>query len=173
MVLWHTWLNLYCNFTLFPRQVFRAGYVDLNVSLGGFKRLPQTSLDLCVPAYSKAYELGKWESLGKKYLSYLIREVLKSGASSGFDKLFRRKVTGGSATPSPGQMSEQLEASLYQPESSPRSIPPSLPSISDSGPAELESFLGRHLRRPMGAADILGTPAKKAKKKKKGVFRGH
>ena len=148
-------------------KVWRVGYVDVNVSLGGFKRLPLQSLDLSVPAYSKAYELGSWEIIGRKYLAYLIREILKSGASSGLDK-FRRKVMGVTPSPSLAQMDDQqLESSVLESTSSPRSLPPRLPPITDSGPVELDSFVGRHLRRPMGAADILGTPAKKSGKKKK------
>mmetsp|Transcript_24870 Transcript_24870/g.44935 ORF Transcript_24870/g.44935 Transcript_24870/m.44935 type:complete len:467 (-) Transcript_24870:598-1998(-) len=143
-------------------KVWRIGYVDVNVSFGGFKRFPQT-LDLSVPAYSKAYKIGTWEYLGRKYLTYLLHEVVKSGASSGLDKLFRRKVVG---IPSPGLRGDQLEPRSLTTSSYQRSAPP-LPSISDSGPVDLESFIGRHLRRPMGASDILGTPAKSAPKKKK------
>jgi len=148
-------------------KVLRVGCVDVNASLGGFKRLPQTSLDISVPAYSKAYEIGTWEDLSRKYLTYLVREVLKSGASSGLDK-FRRKVMG---SPSPGQRSDHLESRTLGTSSYSRSAPP-MPPISDSGPVDLESFIGRHLRRSMGAADILGTPAKNsAKKKKKMIFK--
>mmetsp|Transcript_17638 Transcript_17638/g.31626 ORF Transcript_17638/g.31626 Transcript_17638/m.31626 type:complete len:982 (-) Transcript_17638:14-2959(-) len=143
-------------------KVWRIGYVDVNVSFGGFKRFPQT-LDLSVPAYSKAYKIGTWEYLGRKYLTYLLHEVVKSGASSGLDKLFRRKVV---VSPSPGLRGDQLEQRSLEASSYQRSAPP-LPSISDSGPVDLESFIGRHLRRPMGASDILGTPAKNAPKKKK------
>ncbi|KAL3827066.1 hypothetical protein ACHAXA_007573 [Cyclostephanos tholiformis] len=72
-------------------KVWRVGYVDVNVSVSGFKRLPRAScLDICVPAYSKAYEIGTWQYHGKKYLTHLVREVLKSGASSGLDKFRRR-----------------------------------------------------------------------------------
>jgi len=149
-------------------KVWRVGYVDVDVSLGGFKRLPLTSLDLSVPAYSKAYDLGTWEYHIRKYLTYLVREVLKSGASSGLDKV-RRKVMGSSANPSQQILrGDQMESMVPARISSPRSVPP-MPSISDSGPVDAESLLGRHLRRPMGAADILGTPAKKTAKKKKKI----
>lgn len=144
-------------------KVWRVGYVDVNVSVGGFKRLPQaSSIDICVPAYSKAYEIGTWEFHGKKYLTHVVREVLKSGASSGLDK-FRRKVMGGSSNTSIGQSGDQLEPILES--SSPNSSPHHLPPILDSSASELGSFIGKHLFRPMGAADILGTPAKKRKKK--------
>ncbi len=141
-------------------KVWRVGYVDINISLGGFKRLPLASLDICVPAYSKAYEIGTWEYLGKKYLSHLVREVFKSGASSGLDK-FRRKVMGGTASPSPaGQRGDLLE-SMSSFETS--LLPPRLPTMStDSDSAEPESSIGTKLwGRPKGAADILGTPMKK------------
>lgn len=135
------------------------GNVDVSVSLGGFKRLPQTSLGLSVPAYSKAYELGTGEVLGRKYLTYLIREVLKSGASSGISTLLRRKV-------SPGQRADQTDFSTAESKTPQHSVP-AMPAISDTGPSEVQSFIERHLRRPVGAADILGTPAKKGSKKKK------
>jgi hypothetical protein len=145
-------------------KVWRVGYVDINLSVGGFKRLPQaSSLDLCVPAYSKAYEIGTWEFHGKKYLTHLVREVFKSGASSGLDK-FRRKVMGGSSNTSTGQRGDLIEPVLES--SSPRSSPHYLPPILDSSASEPGSFIGKHLFRPMGAADILGTPAKTKKKKK-------
>ncbi|KAL9191115.1 hypothetical protein ACHAXT_000821 [Thalassiosira profunda] len=139
-------------------KVWRVGDVDVNVSLGGFKRFP---------AYSKAYEVGTWEHLGRKYLTYLVREVLKSGASSAGAK-FKRKMMGSSAVHSPGHTSNQLQSNALEQSSSPRSsLVPSMPSISDAGPVDLHNLIGRHLRKPMGAADILGTPAKKALKKKR------
>ena len=145
-------------------KVWRVGYVDVNVSVGGFKRLPQaSSLDICVPAYSKAYEIGTWEFHGKKYLTHVVREVLKSGASSGLDK-FRRKVMGGASNTSTGQRGDMIEPILES--SSPSSSPRHLPPILDSSASEPVSFIGKHLFRPMGAADILGTPAKNKKKKK-------
>jgi len=145
-------------------KVWRGGYVDVNLSFGGFKRLPQaSSLDICIPAYSKAYEIGTWEFHGKKYLTHLVREVLKSGASSGLDK-FRRKVMGSSSNTSAGQRGDLIEPTLES--SSPSSSPRYLPPIMDSSASEPGSFIGKHLFRPMGAADILGTPAKTKKKKK-------
>mmetsp|Transcript_23361 Transcript_23361/g.49999 ORF Transcript_23361/g.49999 Transcript_23361/m.49999 type:complete len:691 (-) Transcript_23361:2-2074(-) len=149
-------------------KVWRIGNVDVNVSFGGFKRFPQTSLDLSVPAYRKSYKIGTWEYLGRKYLTYLVHEVFKSGASSGLDKLFRRK----GSSPSPGQMSEQSESTTSRSNSYCRSAPP-MPHISDSSPLDLESFIGRHLRRSMGASDILGTPAKHSLKKRKKIAFKH
>lgn len=133
-------------------KVFRIGYVDVNVSLGGFKRLPISSLGISVPDYSKAYELGPWESIGRKYLTYLVREVVKSGASSGLEK-FRRKV-----------MLESSDAERS------RSAPP-MPSIPDTGPVNVESFIGKHRHRPVGKEDILGAPTKSSKKKRRGIFK--
>ena len=154
-------------------KVWRVGLVDIDVSLGGFKHLPLSSLSLNVPAYSKAYDVGPWEYHSRKYLTYLVREVLKSGASSGLDK-FKRKVMGATstATPSPAvRVSDESESTHgVSPRASPLSGPLTLRTISDSDPADSESFIGRHLRRsPVGAADILGTPAKRTSKKKKKI----
>ena len=153
-------------------KVWRVGYVDVNISLGGFKRLPLASLDLCVPAYSKAYEIGTWEYLGKKYLSHLVREVLKSGASSGLEK-FRRKMMGSAASPSPaGQMGDPLQStSSFETSSTPRLLPPRLPTMStDSDVAEPEASIGTRIwGRPKGASDILGSPMKK----KRSLFSKH
>jgi hypothetical protein len=138
-------------------KVWRVGYVDVNISVGGFKRLPRaSSLDICVPAYSKAYEIGTWQYHGKKYLTHLVREVLKSGASSGLDK-FRRKVMGGSSTAS--TRNESISES-------PNSSPPHLPPVLDSSASDLGSFIVKNLFRPMGAADILGNVPQPKKKKK-------
>ncbi len=152
-------------------KVWRVGYVDVNISLGGFKRLPLASLDICVPAYSKAYEIGTWEYLGKKYLSHLVREVLKSGASSGLDK-FRRKVMGGAASPSPaGQRGDLVEStSSFETSLTPRLLPPRLPTMSTDSDSAEQSSIGKNLwGRPKGAADILGTPMKK----KRSLFSKH
>jgi hypothetical protein len=153
-------------------KVWRVGYVDVNISLGGFKRLPISSLDICVPAYSKAYEIGTWEYLGKKYLSHLVREVLKSGASSGLEK-FRRKMMGSASNPSPsGQLGDlrNSTSSDYETNSTPRMpLPPRLPAMSaDSVSVEPESST-RLWGRPKGASDILGTPTKK----KRSLFSKH
>lgn len=152
-------------------KVWRVGYVDVNISLGGFKRLPLSSLDICVPAYSKAYEIGTWEYLGKKYLSHLVREVLKSGASSGLGKFRRKVMGGGGASPSPaGQRGDLLVSTTsFETNSTPRLLPPRLPTMStDSDSAEPESSIGSKLwGRPKGASDILGTPVKK----KRSMFR--
>lgn len=153
-------------------KVWRVGYVDVNISLGGFKRLPLSSLDICVPAYSKAYEIGTWEYLGKKYLSHLVREVLKSGASSGLEK-FRRKMMGSASNPSPSGLLGDLRDSTssdYETSSTPRMpLPPRLPAMSaDSVSVESESST-RLWGRPKGASDILGTPTKK----KRSLFSKH
>lgn len=41
-------------------KVWRVGYINVEVSLSGFRRLPQTSIGICVPAYSKVYKIGSW-----------------------------------------------------------------------------------------------------------------
>lgn len=141
-------------------KVWRVGYVNVEVSLGGF-RIPQTSLGICVPAYSKAYKIGTWAYLGQKFLTYLIQEVLKSGASSGFDK-FRRKVMGNAASP----ISEQGNLNIGSSASSQTRYTDS----SDGSFVDQSSFIGRHLHRSLDAEAILGTPSKKVKPKKKISF---
>lgn len=142
-------------------KVWRVGYVNINISTGGFRRLPQTSLDICVPAYSKAYEVGTSAYLGHKFLTYLIKEVLKSGASSGLDK-FRKKMMGGNYS-SPNI--DQGKSYVEERESPPTSIIRT--DLSELGPNnDRDTYLRRHLHRPIGADAILGTPAKKVKQKK-------
>lgn len=89
--------------------------------------------------------------LGQKFLMFLIHEVLKSGASSGLGK-FRRKVMGQSS-------SEHIEVEA------PTAVA-SVPSPRSIGSGSKDSFIGRHLRRPMGAEAILGNKHVKPKGKK-------
>lgn len=139
-------------------KYWRVGYANIQISLGGFRHLPETSLDIRVPAFTKAYKIGSWEYLGRKYLAHLIQEILKSGASSGLDK-FRRKVMGGSSTLSP--------TSEHGGGISPRQFT----DLSGSSASESESS-GRQLHRPVGAAAILGTPLKPRKGKiRKALFK--
>lgn len=123
-------------------KVCRVGNVDVNITVGGFRRLSQiSSLDICVPAYSKAYEIGSWEFHSKKYLrSHLVREVLKSGARSGFSQFRRKKFGGLTITEEPSHEPSSLT-----------SIPPDVPPTFDQSKE---------------ASDILGMPAPLKKKKK-------
>ena len=72
-------------------KVWRVGYINAEISLAGFRRIPRRTVEIRVHDYSKAYKLGTWAYLGKKYLTFLVQETLKSGASSA---IFRRKVVG-------------------------------------------------------------------------------
>eukprot|EP00804_Cyclotella_cryptica_P024791 CCRYP_001753-RD/>CCRYP_001753-RD protein AED:0.03 eAED:0.03 QI:226/1/1/1/1/1/7/24/2613 len=130
-------------------KVWRVGHLNIEVSFGGFRRLPQRTIDICVPAYSRAYKIGSWAYLGQKYLTYLIHEVLKSGASSA---LFRRKLTGG--------------ASDLQKDPTETLIPKPAASFESKDLPSHDTFIGRHLRRPMGAEAILGTPSRQLTKPK-------
>ena len=134
-------------------KVCRVGNVDVNITVGGFRRLSQiSSLDICVPAYSKAYEIGSWEFHSKKYLrSHLVREVLKSGARSGFSQ-FRRKKFGGSA------ITEEPSHDNSSPTSTPPDVPPTFVHSKEVLDISKE------------ASDILGMPAPLLKKKKKLFF---
>lgn len=128
-------------------KVWRVGYINVELSVAGFRRIPQRTVDIRVHDYSKAYKIGSWGYLGKKYLTYLIHETLKSGASSA---IFRRKATGNTAADNNDS---------------------TMPKQSTSFEADHESFLGRHFRaRPTGAETFLGTaPARRPKAKGKHV----
>jgi len=137
-------------------KVWRVGYVNVNLSLGGFRRLPQTTLDICVPAYSRAYEVGTWSYLGRKFLTYLIKEVLKSGASSGLEKV-RRKMIRSATNPDFDHGKPFVET---------RSSPSALNDYTYL-PEDEDFFLGKNLSRPVGAEAILGTPHRGKPKKKR------
>jgi hypothetical protein len=130
-------------------KVWRVGYINAEISFAGFRRIPQRTVDIRVNSYSKSYKLGSWAYLGQKYLTYLIHETVKSGASSA---IFRRKITGGAAD----HQSNQTESFI-------------------SKPAQLEAsnktFFSRHLKRPAGAETFLGTtPSRHSKSKAKVSF---
>ncbi len=128
--------------------------MNVNLSLGGFRRLPQTTLDICVPAYSRAYEVGTWSYLGRKFLTYLIKEVLKSGASSGLEKVRRKMIR---STNSDFDYGKHLVED--------RSSPLELNEFTHL-PDDEDFFLRRNLNRPVGAEAILGTPHRAKPKKK-------
>jgi hypothetical protein len=125
-------------------KVWRVGYINVEVSLAGFRRLPQRTVDIKVHDYSKAYKIGSWSYIGRKYLTYLVHETLRSVTGSA---IFGRKMT------SAENESNQPDVSLSNP----------------SLETESESFLGRHFRpRPLGAETFLGTtPARHSKAKAK------
>ena len=129
-------------------KVLRVGYVNVEVSLGGFRALPQTTLNICVREYSKAYKIGSSAYLGQKYLYYLIHEVLKSGASSA---LRRKKMTTSAVTDTDDKEEDgsQVERKLK---------PTSPPWASRRSAAD---------SRSVGVEDILGSPIRKSVKKKK------
>lgn len=125
-------------------KVWRVGYINVELSVAGFKRIPQRTVDIRVHDYSKAYKIGSWGYLGKKYLTYLIHETLKSGASSAF----RRKAVGNTTVEN---QNNQL-----------MSKPPS------SFDTDHDSLIGRHFRaRPLGADTFLGVAPSIQKAKSK------
>jgi len=128
-------------------KVLRVGYVNVEVSLGGFRALPQKTLNICVRDYQKAYKIGSLAYLGQKYLYYLIHEVLKSGASSA---LRRKKMTTSAVTDA-----DENEADDAQAE---RKLRPAVFSPSRRTAAE---------SRSIGVEDIIGSPIRKSAKKKK------
>jgi len=136
-------------------KVLRVGYVNVEVSLGGFRALPQTTLNICVREYSKAYKIGSSAYLGQKYLYYLIHEVLKSGASSA---LRRKKMTTSAVTDNDDDKNEddsRIEKKMK---------PASPPWASRRRSSAAES-------RSVGVEDILGSPIRKSvMKKKKRLF---
>jgi hypothetical protein len=130
-------------------KVWRVGYINVEVTTGGFRRIPQRTIDICVPAYSRAYKIGSWAYLGQKYLMYLVHEVLKSGASSA---IFRRKGPGGAS-----DVQSDPAQSLNK------------PTVESVGLPSNETFIGK-LRQPVGAEAILGTPIKPTKPSKMKVL---
>ncbi len=136
-------------------KVLRVGYVNVEVTLGGFRALPQTTLNICVRDYTKAYKIGSSAYLGQKYLYYLIHEVLKSGASSA---LRRKKMTTSAVadTDTDGKKEEnnvQAERKL-------------MPAVSPSRAARRAAAESR----TVGVEDIIGSPIKKSAKKKRRLF---
>lgn len=128
-------------------KVWRVGCINAEISLAGFRRIPQKTVDIRVHDYSRAYKIGSWEYLGRKYLTFLIQETLKSGASSA---IFRRKTSVATSNDQNNQM-EML-----------------LPKPSASFETERESSGIKHLReRPLGAETFLGTASGRAKGKTK------
>lgn len=140
---------------MFFVKVLRVGHVNVEVSLSGFKALPQTTLNLCVREYSKAYKIGSSSYLGQKYLYYLIHEIVKSGTSSA---LRRKKMVTSSFTDTDKSEDDlQNERKLKQ-TSSPRASWRSKSGVGEDS-------------RPIGVEDIIGSPARKpVKKKKRRVF---
>jgi hypothetical protein len=128
-------------------KVWRVGYINVEISLAGFRRLPQRTVEIRVHDYSKAYKIGSWSYIGRKYLTYLIHETLKSVTGSA---IFGRKLTGNATAENESNQSDVLLSN---------------PSFE----TESESFIGRQLRsRPMGAETFLGTtPARHSKAKAK------
>ncbi|KAL7499599.1 hypothetical protein ACHAWT_007212 [Skeletonema menzelii] len=127
-------------------KVLRVGYVNVEVSLGGFRALPQTTLNICVRDYTKAYKIGSPAYLGQKYLYYLIHEVLKSGASSA---LRRKKMT-------TSEVSDENEEDDVQAE---RKL---IPAVSPSWGSRRSTA-----EASVGVEDIIGSPVRKSTKKKK------
>jgi hypothetical protein len=144
---------------MFFVKVLRVGYVNMEVSLGGFRAIPQTTLNICVREYSKAYKIGSTVYLGQKYLYYLIHEVLKSGASSA---LRRKKMTTSAVADTDKSEDDSQVGKELKPNSS--SWASSMRSKS----------LGRNPSetKPVSVEDILGYPIgrKSVVKKKKRVF---
>lgn len=128
-------------------KVWRVGCINAEISLAGFRRIPQRTVDIRVHDYSRAYKIGSWGYLGQKYLTFLIQETLKSGASSA---IFRRKITVATSN----DQSNQAEMLLSKP--------------SASFENDRESSIIRHSRvRPFGAETFLGTAPGRAKGKSK------
>lgn len=139
---------------MFFVKVLRVGHVNVEVSLAGFKALPQTTLNLCVREYSKAYKIGSSSYLGQKYLYYLIHEIVKSGTSSA---LRRKKMVTSSVTDTDKSEDDRYDERKVKQTSSPRASWRSKSVGEDS--------------RPIGVEDIIGSPTRKTvKKKKRRVF---
>jgi len=139
---------------MFFVKVLRVGHVNVEVSLSGFKALPQTTLNLCVREYSKAYKIGSSSYLGQKYLYYLIHEIVKSGTSSA---LRRKKMVTSSVTDTDKSEDDRQDERKLKETSSPRA-PWRSKSVGEDS-------------RPIGVEDIIGSPTRKTvKKKKRRVF---
>ena len=128
-------------------KVLRVGHVNVEVSLGGFRALPQTTVNICVRDYTKAYKIGVPAYLGQKYLYYLIHEVLKSGASSA---LRRKKMTTSAVSDENEEDDVQVERKL-------------IPAVSPSWATRRASAEAKSV----GVEDIIGSPVRKSVKKKK------
>lgn len=139
---------------MFFIKVLRVGYVNVEVTLGGFRALPQTTLNICVRDYTKAYKIGSTAYLGQKYLYYLIHEVLKSGASSA---LRRKKMTTSAVADADTETDGNKEENNAQAE---RKLMPAFSPSRAARRAAAES-------RSVGVEDIIGSPIKKSAKKKK------
>lgn len=140
---------------MFFVKVLRVGHVNVEVSLAGFKALPQTTLNLCVREYSKAYKIGSSSYLGQKYLYYLIHEIVKSGTSSA---LRRKKMVTSSVTDTDKSEDDRHDERKLKQTSSLRASWRSKSGVGDDS-------------RPIGVEDIIGSPARiTVKKKKRRVF---
>ena len=130
-------------------KVWRVGYINAEISVAGFRRIPQRTVDIRVNDYSKAYKIGSWAYLGQKYLTFLVHETLKSGASSA---IFKRKMNIGGVDDHKKQYESSISTQMSTIET------------------HKEELVGRHSReRPVGAETFLGTtPAIQSKAKSKG-----
>ena len=142
---------------IFFVKVLRVGNVNVEVSLGGFRALPQTRLSICVREYSRAYKIGSPAYLVQKYLYYLIHEVLKSGASSA---LRRKKMTTSVVVDAEENQEDQEDTGMER------------KSKTITSPSWISRRSTAAQSRTIGVQDIIGTPLRKsAKKKKKRLFR--
>lgn len=70
-------------------KYWRIGNIDASLSVSGFA-VDTTDLGILIPSYSKAYKCGRNNYLGRKYISHLVHEIVRSAASSGMQKMKRK-----------------------------------------------------------------------------------
>ena len=67
-------------------KFWRIGHIHASISVSGFA-IVTNDLTILIPAFSKAYKVGRANYLGQKYVSHLIHEVVRSAASSSMQKM--------------------------------------------------------------------------------------
>ena len=70
-------------------KYWRIGNIDVSLSVSGFA-IDTIDLGILIPAYSKAYKCGRSNYLGRKYISHLVHEIVRSAASSSMQKMKRK-----------------------------------------------------------------------------------
>jgi len=70
-------------------KYWRIGNIDASLSVSGFA-IDTVDLGILIPAYSKAYKCGRSNYLGRKYISHLVHEIVRSAANSSMQKMKRK-----------------------------------------------------------------------------------
>lgn len=72
-------------------KFWRVGHIHSSISVSGFP-VETHNLGILIPAFSRAYKAGSTSYFGRKFISHLVHQVVRSAASSGFQKMRGRML---------------------------------------------------------------------------------